>query len=251
MKIKPYILLGIILTAAGFALAVVSYFIIESVPLTSSGIFIIILGAICIGLAYSEPMISPGACEILMKTGVDNISAILEYLDVNNKAIYLPRSMRAGRSQALIPFPIVREGDKNKIMEELSGNLIVKWTLGSGCMALAVTTMGNVCLEKLKTIPEPTKDGIESTLKHILTQELDLASGVKVDMGDSQINIEVRGPKMKNEDTLFYRCLGSPVASIVAAFCSEALEKTISIKEEVTLNTKNKKKIQIILEILS
>jgi hypothetical protein len=75
---------------------------------------------------------------------------------------------------------------------------------------------------------------------------LDIASSVNVNLADRQVGIEVNGARLGYEDIWYYRCLGSPIASILAAISSEALGKPIRIKEE----TFNKGKDHIVLEVL-
>jgi hypothetical protein len=61
------------------------------------------------------------------------------------------------------------------------------------------------------------------------------------------VEVEVKGSRLSYEDIWYYRCLGSPTASIVAAISSEALQKPVRIKEE----SYNKGKSRIVLEVLS
>ena len=64
---------------------------------------------------------------------------------------------------------------------------------------------------------------------------------------DGQVDVEVSGSRLHYEDIWYYRCLGSPIASIVAAISSEALEKPIRIREE----SYSKGTSKIVLEVLS
>jgi hypothetical protein len=101
---NPYRILGLGLCLAGTIFAPVSYFIINSVPLTAVGISTIVIGFVCIALANTRPYVSPEASELMLKTGMENIAALLEELGIRSKAVYLPSTMRDGHPQALVPL---------------------------------------------------------------------------------------------------------------------------------------------------
>ena len=235
--------MGLSLTGAVFAS--LAYFILNSVPLTAMGISAIIIGFTCIALANTRPSISPEACEMILKTGMENTAALLEELGLRNKAIYLPSTMRDGHPQALIP--LVTDGDIHRLKEKIPGRLIVRYGANPDDMAIAVTTPGSINIGMLETKPGPTAEEIEAAATYILTGLLDLANSVTVALSDTQVNIEVKGSRLHYEDVWYYRCLGSPIASIMAAISSEALGKPVRVKEEDF----HRGKSRIILEVLS
>ena len=108
---NPYRMLGLGLCVAGAILAPISYFIINSVPLTAAGISAIMIGFTCIALANTRPYISPEACQLMLKTGMENTAALLEELGIRNKAVYLPSNMRDGHPQACGKQLIDRRSD--------------------------------------------------------------------------------------------------------------------------------------------
>jgi hypothetical protein len=114
-------------------------------------------------------------------------------------------------------------------------------------MAIAVTTPGSINLEMLESPPGPNAYEIEAAIGYILTGLLDIADGVKVDMTEARVNIDVRNAKMAYEEIWYYYCLGSPIASITAAVSSEALQKPVRILEEKY----HKGKYHIKLEVLT
>jgi len=242
---NPYRVLGLGLCLAGTIFAPISYFIIGSVPLTAVGMSAIIIGFTCIALANARPYISPEACEVILKTGMENTAALLEELGIRNKAVYLPSSMRDGHPQALIPLG--EDRDIQRVKGKIPGRLIVRYGVNPDDMAIAVTTPGSINIDMLETKPGPTSGEIETAVTYILTGLLDIANSVTVNLSDAQVNVEISGPRLHYEDIWYYRCLGSPIASIVAAISSEALEKPIRIKEE----DYSKGKSRIILEVLS
>ena len=222
-----------------------SYYVISSVPLTALGISAIMIGLTCVALANARPAISPEACEIILKTGMGNTAALIEELGLRNKAIYLPSSMRNGYAQALIP--LANGKDIQRIQKIIPGRLIVRYGVNPDDMAIAVTTPGSINIGMLDAKPGPTAGEIEAAATYILTGLLDLANSVTVNLSNSRVNVDVSGSKLHYEDIWFYRCLGSPIASIVATVSSEALGKPVRIREE----DYNKGKSRIVLEVLS
>jgi hypothetical protein len=227
---NPYRLLGMGLCLAGVVFAPTAYLIMESVPLTAVGLSTIIIGIVCIALPNYRPYISPEACQMLLKTGMENTAALLEGLGIKNKALYLPSSMTEGHPKAIIPL----ENENRKLVQgRIPGRMIVRYGPALDKIAIAVTTPGRMSSELLKTTPGPTPEEIEGAASYILIGMLDLADSVAVSLSDGRVDILVRGARLRHEEeTWYYRCVGSPIASIVAAICSEALGKPVRIREE-------------------
>jgi hypothetical protein len=242
---NSYKILGLGLSLAGTIFAPISYFVVNSIPLTAVGLSAIMIGFTLIALANTRPDISPEACQLMLKTGMVNTAALLEELGITSKAVYVPSAMRDGHPQALIP--LVEGANMQNVKDKLSGRLIVRYGVNADEMAIAVTTPGSININMLETIPGPTSSEIEAAATYILSGILDIASSVNVSLADNQINVEIGGARLEFEDIWYYRCLGSPIASIVAAISSEALQKPVRIREE----SNRKGKSQIILEVLS
>jgi len=242
---NPYRVWGLALCVGGAVFAPIAYFILDSVPLTAMGVSAIIIGFTGVALANARPYISPEACQLILKTGMENTAALLEELGIRSKAVYLPSSMRDGHPQALIP--LVEGEDIQWIKGKIPGRLIVRYGLNPDNVALAVTTPGSINVDMLEDKPGPTSDEIGAAVTYILTGVLDIANSVTVHLVDSVVDVEVSGSKLHYEDIWYYRCLGSPIASIVAAISSEALGKPIRIRDE----SYSKGKSRIVLEVLS
>jgi len=208
------------------------------------GVSAVMIGFTCIVLAETRPDISPEVCELILRTGMENTAALLEELELRNKAVYLPSSTRGGRPQALIP--LVEDRDIQYVKGKVSGRLIVRYGVDPVDIAIAVTTPGSINVDMMETRPGPTDDEIGGAATFILAGCLDMVDTIKVKISDSNVNVEVSGSRLHYEDVWYYRCVGSPVASIVAAISSEALGKPIRIKEEEY----SSKKGRITLEIL-
>jgi hypothetical protein len=245
MKIKsPYRVLGISLATAGAILAPVFYFIVGSPALTATGISTIILGFTCIAVANARPYLSPEAAQMLLKTGMVNIAALLEEMGLHNKAIYLPSSSNNGHPRAMIPLS--GESAFTNFKSKLPDRFIVRYGTGKEDMAIAVTTPGSVNLSTPGNRPGPTESEIEAALNYLLTGVLDIAGGATVTSSNNQVRIRIKAARMNYENIWYYRCLGSPIASIAATVVSEAMDKPVRILDE----TKEKGNMQITLEII-
>lgn len=235
--------IGIVLLIIGLCFALFSYFVIGSIPFTSIGLSALILGATIAGIARVRPVISFEGSQILLKTGIENTDALLREFGIKNKAIYLPADLRGEYPQALI---MVGADIIPKIEGKLSGSMLVKCGLETQDMALAVTNPGNVSLAFLQSKPGATAEEIESAISYILTGVMDIAYGVRVNLEDLRVIIEIRKAKIIDEGQPYYECLGSLAASIAAAVSSEALNKPVRIIEE----TNKKGRCKILLEVL-
>jgi hypothetical protein len=245
MKIKnKYRFLGLILTLTGAVLTPVFYFIVGSSALAASGISAIIIGLTCIAVADARPYLSPETARMLLEAGMENTSALLEELGLNNKAIYVPSSISDGHPRALIPLS--RNNNILSIHEKLPGRLIVRYGTEFDDMAIAVTTPGSVSIGLLENKPESGAGEIEVSLIYLLSGVLDVARGVSVTVIDTQVMIDISEAKISIEDNWYRHCLGSPIASIAASVVSEAVDKPVRIIEE----TENKGHSKIRLEII-
>jgi len=241
----PYRLLGMILSISGVILAPVFYLIIGSPPLAAAAISAVILGCTCLVLGFSRADISPETSRILLQTGIENTSALLEELGISNKAIYIPSKMRDGKAQALIPLD--DHVEPLLIRDRLPGRLIVRFGQNPGQMAIAVTTNGSLALKLLKNPPGPSTAEIETALNTILVGTMDLATRAGLNSIDTRYIVEVSGVKTAGEQNSYYNSLGSPVASIAATVTSEALNKPVRILAEKTQGNTLKIELEVLL----
>ena len=230
MKNNRYRFLGVGLIVGGAVFAPVAYYIINSIPLTAIALSSTMIGFTSFALATTRPRISPEASQMIFETGMENIASLLEELGINNKAIYLPSSMRTGNAQALIPLN--EDINIQRIKGKIPGQLIVHYGDNPGEIGIVVTAPGGVGLNNLEINPGPTLSEIEQMLTYVLTGLLDIANSVSVYLSEKQLYVEVTKPKLHYENIRYYRCIGSPIASIVATIASDGLGKPIRIKEE-------------------
>jgi hypothetical protein len=239
-----YKLVGLVLIIIGLGLILLAYFSFSAISIIVGGLSTVILGFTCVCLGFAPSNISPKASQLLLKTGIQNVSSILESFEIKNKAIYFPKSSTEADPQALIPLSGY-EGGREYGMKT-GANSLIRLMPNSNLPAMAVTTAGNLSLSLLQNAPSGT-DEIKPTLKKLLTRELGVAAGIKVYFKESRINVEVKEAEIKYEGQLSDLYLGSPIASIVAAVSSEALKRPIRIIEE----NNHRNNIRIALEVLS
>ena len=231
MNRNPYLRLGLVLTLSGAALSPIFYFVVASVPLTALAISTVILGLVSAMLGNARPDISPEASRMMLQTGIENMAALLEELGLKSKAVYMPPSADGGRPRTIIPLredaPLPRSG------QALSNRLIARYGPNLEDMCLMVTAPGAISLDGVSVTPGGGPAQIEGALNHILVGVMDLANSVSVHAsGDRIVVVEVVNPKLKYENVWFYRCLGSPVASIVATVASQALDRPVRVGSE-------------------
>jgi len=245
MRVKnPYTLLGSGLLLTGGWLVPVAHVLLNSTPLSALGIWLIILGGVCLVLGRTRPKIPPEVSTILLETSLENISAIVEELGLTSKALYLPSSMSQGQPQALIPLHA--NSSLPPIEKALPRRLIVKYGPDPEDMGLLITSPGSAVAKMLESKPGATSAELGDALSSVLGGVLDVADSIKVGMNNKSVAIEVFKPRMEYKNVRLYECLGSPLASIAAALAAEALDKPIVIKSELH----SKGKIMIELGIL-
>ena len=230
-------MLGLGLALAGSMLSSVSHVILHSTPLTALGISTIILGAASLALSRSQTKIPPEASEILLESGLNNISVLIEELGITSKSIYLPSSLTDGKPQALIPLHMNPHPPKPQ--SPLPKRFIVKYGPNPEDMGLLITTPGSTIASKSISRTNPAPADLEATLSSVLTGTLDLADAVKVSTVGEKIIVEVSNPRLKHKSVQIYECLGSPLASIVASMIAEALDKPVIINRETHEKHKN------------
>ncbi|MDM7998541.1 MAG: hypothetical protein QUS33_00705 [Dehalococcoidia bacterium] len=227
---NPYRWLGMWLCLVGALLAALAHLIMESVPVTAVGISTLVVGIVCLALPNYRPYVSPEASEMLFRSGAENVAALLEGLRLEDRALYLPSSTTNGRPQAVIPLA---RGTQASIEGRIPRRLIVRYGAGPDDVGIAIATPGTVGNGLLRTVPGSTAEEIEGALLHVLVGTLDLADSVTVSVSDSRVDILVRGGRLHyGEETWYQHCVGSPIASVAAAICSEAFCSPVRIRRE-------------------
>jgi hypothetical protein len=205
------------LILAGVSLSVISYFILRSTPFTALGLSTIILGGVSFALGRGQSKIPPEVSAVLLQSGIENISALVEEFGLKSKAIYLPSSLTTGKSQALIslnPNPQLLQL-KNIVLPK---RLIVKYGPNPEDVGLLLTTPGSAVSGMVTAKPDASDADLETALLLVLSGTINLA--------------EVSNPRLENRKMWVYESLGSPLASIVASVVAEVLDKPVTIESE-------------------
>jgi hypothetical protein len=225
---NSYSALATSLTLTGLALIALAYLVLGSIPLTSLGISTVLTGAVAFAIARGQPKIPPEASAILLQSGVENVSAIIEELGLKSKAVYLPSSISGDKPKALIPLDSELEFN-SKVLPK---RLIVKYGSKPGSMGLLVITPGSAVGGMVEAKPDASAGDLESAISHVLSGTVNLADGARVSLNGDKILVEVTNPRLENGKMWVYESLGTPIASIVASVVSEVLDKPVSIDKE-------------------
>ena len=209
-------------------LTALAYLVLRSTPLTSLGISTILIGAVAFAITRGQPRIPPEASAILLQSGVENISAIVEELGLKSKAVYLPSSISGDKPKALIPLDSNLEfGSK-----VLPKRLIVKYGLQPEAVGLLVITPGSAVGGMVESKPDCSAGDLESAISLVLSGAINLADGARVTMDEEKVLVEVVNPRLEGSKMWVYESLGTPIASIVASVVAEVLDKPVSINSE-------------------
>lgn len=241
---NPYQRLGLVLVISGAALSPVLYFVVGSVPLAALAISTIILGLVSAMLGNARPEITPEASQMMLRTGMENLAALLEELGLRSRAVYLPSSPGNNRPRALIPLD--EDSSPPRGVQTTSDRLVARYGPNLEDMCLVVTTPGAVSLDSIAIVPGGGADEIEGALNHLVVGIMDLANSVSVHAAGDRITVEVAKPKLKYENIWFYRCLGSPMASIAATVVSQVLARPVRVVSE----EETRKGTRIVIEVL-
>ncbi len=231
---NSYETLAACLALTGACLGALAFLILNSTPITALGISTVIIGGVCYAVSRGQPKISQEASTILIQSGAENTSALIEELGLKSKAIYLPSSISGDKPKALIPM--APEAEFNSAL--LPKRLIVKYGAEPNAMGLLVVTPGSAVGGVVEPKPESSAGDIESALSSILLGTVNLADGVLVQQDSGRIIVAVTGVRLESQKMWVYESLGTPIASIVASTVAEILDKPIQIENEISSRSK-------------
>jgi hypothetical protein len=194
----------------------------------------LILAFILIALGKAIPKLPPEVCSLILETGIDNISSLIEELGITSKAIYLPSSLATKYPRAFIPLH--SNGSRPEITRALPQRLIARYGNNPEDIGLLITTIGSTAAIMLEPRPGATAAELETALTTLLTGRLGIADGARVDCQNGHINIEISHPRLENGNTWSHRCLGEPMGVVVASVAAEAWDKPMTISHEERVN---------------
>jgi hypothetical protein len=232
---RPYTRLGAGLVVGGGLFAPVSWVLVGSIPLVALGMSAVLLGVVALALGHSIPTVPPEASRVLLRTGLENLSALLEEVGLSTPAVYLPSRLASGRPAALIPL----HGNPGpRIEKDLPRRLIVRFGPEPQDMGILVTTAGTAVMDLLSPFageadrPAPTSGEMESAIGAAVVGHLDLADRVHVHRQGGALRVEIANPRLEHTDLWITRSIGSPLASIVATIVAEGLRSPVRITQE-------------------
>ncbi len=211
--------------------------VLNSTPLTALGISTLIVSAVSFALSRGQPKISPQASAILLQSGLENISAIVEELGLESKAVYVPSSMASGKNQALIPL---HSNPHPPILGQIAlpKRLIVKHGPNSEDVGLLISTPGSSVTSFVSSKADAAEGDLETAISLVLTGTLSLADASRVTRDGNAIRVEISNPRLEYRNMWVYKVIGSPIASLVASVVAEVLDQPISIVSEQTSKSK-------------
>ncbi|MBT9131476.1 MAG: hypothetical protein DDT42_01177 [candidate division WS2 bacterium] len=244
MRYHSYFYLGIALLIIGSLTSLASYFILQQNWITAFGLSLIILSIILFAINKAVPSLSPEAGRLLFQVGLENLASLIEELNINSKAVYLPSSYTSAKQpQALIPLH--RNPQIPKLNQVLSKRFIVRYGNNPEEVGLLLSTPGSIAMDMWENKPGSTAGELESALIYLLRGILDVANGVRVTMKDSLLYVEVFGFRWEKANYHYHQCLGSPVTSLIASTVAEAFGKPVIIVEEQNIKSKLSIKLEL------
>lgn len=220
MKVRPsYKSTGLFLTSFGALLALISYLLIQNIPLTSLGIGVAIIGAAALLLPPNP--VPRSIVREMIKNSATNIEALLEEFDVKGRAVYLPP--RDGYVTAFVT------------LEESQGEVISSPELPMRVLSIAQGAKGIMIFPPGSELPK-VQDSSESTYEHLLSSILvdaaELVGSVKAVENAETVNVEISKPKIHLQLPRFNRCLGSLPSSIAACTLAFKTKSRVTIESE-------------------
>jgi hypothetical protein len=213
---------GAILLGFGAVLSIVSYSLLQNIPLTALG-----LGSVIVGIASlmlpPNPIPSSLVREMLQNSAT-NIEAVLEEFGVKGKAMYLPP--REGRVTAFITL------EERPVVEIASsaGEVPLRvLSMASGSRGVTIFPPGS---ELPKSQEAHSEGSNEDFLRTVLVDTSELVRSVKSNtLGDTEV-VEIKGAKSIPNLPRFNHCLGSLPSSIAASALAYKTGRRVVIDSE-------------------
>jgi hypothetical protein len=229
-KQSPYANIGLGLLLGGVLAAPVFFFLANSVPLTALALSAVLLGTIALFLDRSLPQVPPRAAQLLLESGLANLSGLLEETGVSAPALYLPSILTEGQPRALIP--LFSHGQRPTVSQINSQRLIVEFGPHPDDIGLLVSTPGGGALSLLDEGIGSTSAELESVLTKLLVGEFDIASAVQVNQENGLVTVRVSGVRLNTGNLWIHKILGTPVASVAAAVVAEGRKAPVVVESE-------------------
>jgi|GEM_PF-610200 len=234
---------GVGLVGFGAILALFSYFVLISVPLTTVGLALAILGLVI--LILPEYLVPHEVVRGMISGSVTNIEAVLEEFGATHKAIYL--LPREGKVYAYVPlsgnpsYPEFSEivNAPKRIISNVDGHPgLFIYPPGSDVVALSgVGRDENIEeREEVKENGKPSLDDflpqVENGISYCIVDFAELASKVQVNFEENKVFLGMKNVKIEVEAPRFTRVLGSIPTSLAACVVAGVSKMPVKIVEE-------------------
>jgi hypothetical protein len=212
---------GYALVGFGAVVSVVSYFVIQNIPLTALG-----LGSVMVGLAsllLPPKAVPTSLVKAMLQNSCTNIEAILEQYDARGRAVYLPP--RDGYVTAFVPIKEIPS------MEVAAAGDIPLRVLSAagGTKGVTVFPPGSELPKAYEAYQEGSFDDL---LRLVLVDGMELASSVRTSRDGDVVVVEIKGPRVTPDLPRFNRCLGSLPTSVAACALSFKEGKRVVVEKE-------------------
>lgn len=206
----PYTGLGLALMVFGAPFMVYSHYVLLNVTYAALGMACLILGSVFL-LTPASP-VPLDAVRALMDGAYVNIEAILEELDLKEKAVYLTRDVRV---YCFIPFH-----DNFKISDTL--RLVQDDGLMIFTPVSELISLGDV-------LPE---GGLENSMSSVLVDYLEACDSVKSVMTGDDIVVSISNPVLGGDYPRIKQCLGSFTVNVSGSVLAYVLGESIRFVDE-------------------
>jgi hypothetical protein len=229
-KQSAYAKIGLGLLLGGVVATPVFLFVARSIPLTALALSAVLLGTIALFLDKSLPPVPPRAAQLLLESGLANLSGLLEETGVSASAVYLPSILTGGQPRALIPLSAY--GQRHTVSQINSQRLIVEFGPHPDDVGLLVSTPGGGALSLLDEGIGSTSAELESALTKLLVGAFDIARTVQVNQENGFVTVRVGGIRLSTGNLWVHKILGTPVASVAAAVVAQGRKAPVVVESE-------------------
>ncbi|MCM1567431.1 MAG: hypothetical protein NC238_16105 [Dehalobacter sp.] len=197
----------------------------------------IALVAIAIILYFLSPSryIRSDVCDAMAIASTEDVYHILSSLLVNAKGIYLPPS-QAGAMKLFIPLSInASDEDIGKIT---LGNSLIFNVEGKSLKGIVIDPPGQGLYRYSRKIGALyTFEGLDSEIKDLLENGLELASGVKVVIGNDQVHVSIKRianagmcAELRKDNPAICEQIGCPICSLLGCIIADGTGEKVRAK---------------------
>ena len=241
---NPYTMAGLVSVLTGITVALLGQFIFLVAWITALGIALLILSFVFLVLGRTIPRLPPEYSRLLLETGLNNVTSMVEELGISSRAVYLPASMTGGQIRAWIPFRDDLTDVRQRVT--LPDRMIVRYGNRPEEIGLLVTTVGTAAVKMLEQKPGDSLSELEDALTSLVSGILGVADGVTLSESQNQIMAGINKPRIEIDETWSDHCLGGPLASLVASVIVYGRDLPVQVVNEEKIGDRYRVEIQVL-----